>query len=105
MIFDNIFICIVTGKYYFIRGQPNCESINVKCLEQYIRSDVRFKTRFCLYKSDIITKMERGGSARYLNNKCSHDTNPFQYLKLQLVEQVHSNNLENIEDVLRDRRK
>ena len=49
--------------------------------------------------------MERGGSARCLNNKCSHDTNPFQYLQLQLVEQVHSNNLENIEDVLRDRRK
>ena len=41
MIIDNIFIRTVTGKFYFIRGQLNCESINViylitcsKCLEQ-----------------------------------------------------------------------
>ena len=41
MIIDNTFIRTVTGKSYFIRGQLNCESINViylitcsKCLEQ-----------------------------------------------------------------------
>ena len=41
MIIDNTFIRTVTGKFYFIRGQLNCESINViylitysKCLEQ-----------------------------------------------------------------------
>ena len=40
MIIDNTFIRTVTGKFYFIRGQLNCESINViylitcsKCLE------------------------------------------------------------------------
>ena len=32
-------------------------------------------------------------------------TNPFRYLKLQLIEQVYSNDLDNIEDVLRDREK
>ena len=41
MIIDNTFIRTVTGKFYFIRGQLNCESINViylitcsECLEQ-----------------------------------------------------------------------
>ena len=41
MIIDNTFIRTVAGKFYFIRGQLNCESINViylitcsKCLEQ-----------------------------------------------------------------------
>ena len=49
---------------------------------------------------DIKTKKERCGKARHLNSKCYHDTNPFQYLKVQRIEQAHSNNLENIEDVL-----
>ena len=107
MIFDNTIICIVTGKSYFIRGQLNCESINViylitcsKCLEQYVGSAVKFKTRFRIHKSDIKTKKERCGSARHFNSKCYHDTNPFQYLKVQHIEQVESNILENIEDVL-----
>ena len=53
MIFDNTFNCTVTGKSYFRRGQLNCKSINVvylitcsKCLEQYVSSAVKFKTRF-----------------------------------------------------------
>ena len=88
MIFDNTFICTVTGKSYFIRGQLNCESINViylitcsKCLEQYVGSAVKFKTRFRIHKSIIKTKKERCGSARHFNSKCYHDTNFFQYLK------------------------
>ena len=36
---------------------------------------------------------------------CYHDTNPFQYLKVLLIEQVQSNNLKNIKDVLWDREK
>ena len=51
MIFGNTFFCIVTGKTYFIRGQLNCESINViyiitcsRCLELYVGSSVNFKT-------------------------------------------------------------
>ena len=112
MIFDNIFIFTVTGKSYFIRGQLNCKSINViylitrcKCLEQYVGSAIKFKTRFRIHKSDIKTKKERCGSARHFNSKYYHDTNLFQYLKVQLIEQVQSNNLDNIEDVLRDKEK
>ena len=112
MVFDNTFNCIVTGKSYFIRGQLNCESINViylitcsKCLEQYVGSAVKFKTRFHIHKSDIKTKKERCGSARHFNRKCYHDTNPFQYVQVQLIEQIESNSSENIEDVLWDREK
>ena len=43
MIFDDTFICRVTGKSYFKRGQLNCKSINViylitcsKSLERYV---------------------------------------------------------------------
>ena len=63
MNFDNNFICTVTGKSYFIKGQLNCETINViyliacsKCLEQYEDSAVKFKNRFQIHKSDIKTK-------------------------------------------------
>ena len=110
MIFDNTFTCTVTGNSYFLRGQLNCESINViylitcsKCLEQYVGSAVKFKTRFRIHKSDIKTKKERCGSD--FNSRCYHDINPFQYLKVQLIEQVHFNDLENIEDILWDRGK
>ena len=112
MIFDNTFIFTVTGKSYSITGQLKCESINVvylitcsKCLEQYIGSAVKFKTRFRIHKSDIKTKKERCGSARHFNRKCYYDTNPFQYVQVQLIEQIESNSSENIEDVLWDREK
>ena len=58
MVFDNTFVYIVTGKSYFIRVQLNCEGVNViyliacsKCLEQYVGSAVKFKTRFRSHKS------------------------------------------------------
>ena len=76
-----------------------------KCLEQYVRSAVKFKTRFDIHKSDIKTKKERRGSATHVNSKCYHDTNPFWYLKVQLIEQAQSNDLGNIEDVLRNSEK
>ena len=89
MIFDNTFVCRATGKSYFIRGQLNCESAGViylitcsKCLEQYVGSAVRLKTRFHIQKSNIKTKKERCGSARHFNNNCCYDTNPFKYLKV-----------------------
>ena len=63
IMFDNTFICTITGKSYFIRGQPNCGRISViylitcsKCLEQYVVSAVKFKNRFRIHKSDIKTK-------------------------------------------------
>ena len=68
--------------------------------KQYAGSAVKFKTRFRIHISDIKTEKERCRSARHFNSKRYHDTNPFQYLKVQLIEQVQSNNLEHIEDVL-----
>ena len=112
MKFDNTFICTVTGKSYFIRGQLNCESINViylitcsKCLKQYVVSAAKFSARSRTHKPDIKTKKKRCGSARHFNSKYYHGTNPFQYLKVQLIEQAHSNNLANIEDVSWEREK
>ena len=70
-----------------------------KCLEQYVGSAFKFKTRIRVHKSNIKTKKERCGSARNFNSKCYHDINPFQYLKVQLTEQVHCNDLENIENI------
>ena len=64
MVFDNTFIYTVTGKSCFIRGQLNCESINViyliicsKCLKQYVGSAVKFK----LYSTfiNLISKQKR----------------------------------------------
>ena len=90
-------ICTVTGKSYFIRGQLNRENIHViypktcsKCLEQYVGSAVKFKIRFHIHRPDIKTKKERCRSARHFNNKSYHDTNPFQYLRVQLIEQVQN---------------
>ena len=112
MIFDNTFTFTVNGKSYFIRGQLNCEIITAiylitcsKRLEHYVGSAVQFKTRLRIHKSDIKTKKERCGRATHFNSKCYHDTNPFQYLKAQLIEQVLCNNLGNIEDILWDREK
>ena len=56
MIFDNTITCTVTGKSYFIRGQLNCEIINViylttcsECLEQNVGSTIKLTTRFHRY--------------------------------------------------------
>ena len=74
----------------------------------YFSGDVKFRQdRFIAFfhKSNIKTKKERCGSVRHFNSKCYHDTNHFQYLKVQLIEQIESNSSENIEDVLWDREK
>ena len=56
MIFDNNFVCTVTGKSH-------------KRLFIY---------RFHSQKSDMETKGERCDTARHFNSKCYNDTNPFQ---------------------------
>ena len=68
MVFDNTFVCTGTGKSYYKRDQLHSGTINViyftscsKCLEQYVGSAVKFKTRLNIYKSDIKTKSERCG--------------------------------------------
>ena len=75
MIFDNTSIFAVTGKPYFVSGQLDLESINVvylitrfKCLEQYVDSAFKFKTRFRIRKSDIKGKKEICGNARHFKS-------------------------------------
>ena len=52
------------GKAYYIKDEMNCESTYIiysitcmKCLEQYIGSAIKFKSRFKIHKSDIKLKM------------------------------------------------
>lgn len=53
---------------------------------------INFKNRFRLHKSDIKTKKYRCGTARHFNNKCSHTNNPHEFLQVQLIESVESDN-------------
>ena len=113
MVFDRTFRCTVTGKVYYIKGEMNCESSNIiylitcmKCLEQYVGSAIKFKSRFRIHKSDIKTKKDRCGTARHFNNKCCNSSNPFVYLRVQLIEKVYCIYDDcNIEDILWDREK
>ena len=89
MVFDRTFRCTVTGKVYYIKGEMNCDSSNIiylitcmKCLEQYVGSAIKFKSRFRIHKSDIKTKKDRCGTARHFNNKCCGSSNPFVYLSV-----------------------
>ena len=66
----------VTSKVYYIKGQINCESTNIiylitcmKCLERYVDSAIKFKSRFKNQKSDIRTKKDRCGISRQFNNR------------------------------------
>ena len=61
----------------------------MKCLEQYVGSAIKFKSRFRIHKSDIKTKKDRCGTARHFNNKCCNSSNPFVYLHVQLIEKVY----------------
>ena len=92
MIFYNTFVCTVTSKPYFIRGQLNCKGINAiylttysKCLEHYVGSAVKFKTGFRIHKSDIKTKKERCGSARILIVSFTMILIPFSTLMSNLL--------------------
>ena len=113
MVFDRNLKCTVTVKVYYIKGEMNCESTNIiylitcmKCLEQYVGSAIKFKSRFRIHKSDIKTEKDRCGTARHFNNKCYDSSNPFVYLRVQLIEKVYCYYDDcNIEDILRDREK
>ena len=98
MVFENMFTCTVTGKKYFAKGELHCYSRNViylvecsNCKQQYISSALNFKQRFRIQKSDIKTNKDRCGTARHFNNVCCHPSNPHNYLKVHLIEQVLCN--------------
>ena len=113
MVFENMFICTVTGKKYFVKGWLHCNSCNVIFLvecssykQQYIGSALNFKQRFRIHKSEIKTNKNRCGTARYFNNVCCHTSNPHNYLKVQLIEQVLCNDADkDIEAILWEREK
>ena len=113
MVFENMFICTVTGKKYFVKGELHCNSCNViflvdcsNCKRQYIGSALNFKQRFRIHKSEIKTNKNRCGTARHFNNVCCHTSNPHNYLKVQLIEQVLCNDADkDIEAILWEREK
>ena len=107
LVAERKFTSKVTGKTYFIKGDLSCNSKNViylitcdKCKDEYIGSAVDFKPRFRVHKSDIKTKKERCGTSRHFNEKCLCSTSPFGYVKVQIIEQVYSEDPSNIEEVL-----
>ena len=101
----------MTSALNFI-GILKCTSKNViyliscKCCgKQYIGSAISFKERFRIHKSDINTGKVRCGVANHLLNVCHSEGNKFEYLQIQLIEQVFVNNSKNIDNMLWEREK
>ena len=69
------------------------------CLEQYVGSAANFKSRFRIYKSNIKTNKDRCGTEKHFNGICKNDNNIFQFLSVQIIEQVYSNATE-IKEIL-----
>ena len=51
------------------------------------------------HKSDIKTNKDRCETAKHFNGKCKNDKNIFQFLSIQIIEQVY-NNATDIEEIL-----
>ena len=101
------FTCFATKRKYKVKGILKCTSKNViyliscKCCgKQYIGSATGFKERFRIHKSDINTGKVRCGVANHLLNVCHSEGNKFEYLQIQLIEQVSVNNCKNIDKML-----
>ena len=79
VVFSPIFVVDtkITFVYNFVAPLTTC----IKCLEQYVVSAIKFKSRLRIHKSDIETKKDRCGTARHFNNKCCNSSNPFIYLR------------------------
>ena len=63
-----------------------------------------FTNRFRIHKSDIKTNEDRCLTAKHFNGICKNDNNVFQFLSVQIIEQVCSN-VTNIEEILWHREK
>ena len=74
------------------------------CLKQCVGSATNFKSRFIIHKSDIKTNKDRCGTAKHFNGECKNDSNIFQFLSVQIIEQVYSNATD-IEEILWHRAK
>ena len=106
------FTGFATKSKYKVKDILKCTSKNViylisyKCCgKQYSGSAAGFKERFRIHKSDISTGKVRCGVANYLLNVCHSEGNKFEYLQIQLIEQVSVNNTKNIDKMLWEREK
>ena len=95
LVSDTKFKCKVTGRVYNISGKLTCNAPNFvylmscsNCYDQYVGSALDFKSRFRIHKSDIKTKKESCGRARYFNTKCTDSSNAHKFLKVQIIESV-----------------
>ena len=78
-----------------------CNLISCKCCrKQYIGSAISFKERFRIYKSDINTGKVGCGVANHLFNVCHSEGNKFEYLQIQVIEQVFVNSSKNMDNIL-----
>ena len=93
LVCQNEFTCRVTGKTYKVRGKLCCTSSNViylisckLCKEQYLGSafNDKFKLRFGVHKSDVITGKDRCGVAKDFLTKCT-DGNKVENIEVELL--------------------
>ena len=68
-------------------------------LEENIGSSTNFKHRFRIHKSDIKTNKDRHGTVKHFNGMCKNENNIFQFLSVQVIEQVYINATD-IEEIL-----
>ena len=68
-------------------------------LKQYVGFATNFKSRFRIHKSDIKTNKDRCGTGKHFNCMCKNGSNIFQFLSVQIIEQVCSNATD-IEEIL-----
>ena len=102
-VFSPDFTCFSTKRKYKIKEILKGDSRNViyliscKCCgKQYVGSATGFKERFRIHKSDISTGKIRCGVANHLLNVCRSSTSKFEYLQIQLIENVSVKNDEGI---------
>ena len=72
--------CTFNNIIYFI----TCKN----CLEQYFGSAINFNNRFGIYKIDIKTNKNICGIEKHFNGMCKNNSNIFQFLSIQIIEQV-----------------
>ena len=80
--------------------------ISCKCWgKQYVECATGFQERFRIHKSDVNTGKVRFGVANNLPNVCRSSTSKFEYLQVQLIEEVSVQNDDNVAKVLWEREK
>ena len=101
------FTCFATKRKYKVKGNLKCTTNNIiyllsckNCGKQYVGSAIKFKERFRIHKSDINTRKIRCGMANHLLNVCCSSFSKFEFLQVQLIEQVFIKDGQDIEKVL-----